>query len=169
MSWAVWPRIPRYAIEARTGTTFNYEYWRRNTPRRSTYPACRAAIAAGQMRDGGLAEMVYGIQKAYYLEARNPSLPEVLCDIAESIGLERDTFYRTWQSESVEKAFTINLELVRRMGVQGFPTVIALRKTGDEKPIYSLVNAGYCEPDTLLKNWYQSVVELGTSHPSDLT
>lgn len=28
------------------GTPFNFEFWEKCTPRRSTYPACRAVIAA---------------------------------------------------------------------------------------------------------------------------
>jgi putative protein-disulfide isomerase len=45
------------------GTEFNFDYWDVCTPRRSTYRACRAVIAAG---DHGPA-MIEAIQRAYYL------------------------------------------------------------------------------------------------------
>ena len=35
-------------IEQKLGTRFNHDFWRVNTPRRSTYNACRAAIAANK-------------------------------------------------------------------------------------------------------------------------
>ncbi len=33
------------AVKARTGAEFNFEFWNKCEPKRSTYPACRAVIA----------------------------------------------------------------------------------------------------------------------------
>ena len=52
-------------IESQTGTRFNYDFWTRNTPRRSTYPSCRAVIAAGELHPEGRQLMSQAIQKAY--------------------------------------------------------------------------------------------------------
>ena len=49
-------------IEEKLGTQFNYEFWDTNTPRRSTYNACRAVIAAGNQ--GHQVAMVEAIQQA---------------------------------------------------------------------------------------------------------
>jgi putative protein-disulfide isomerase len=54
------------------GTEFNFQYWEVCTPRRSTYRACRAVIAANLQGNWGAA-MIEAIQRANYLEARNPS------------------------------------------------------------------------------------------------
>lgn len=35
-----------YEIEKRAQVTFNHDYWKLNTPYRSTYTACRAVISA---------------------------------------------------------------------------------------------------------------------------
>ncbi len=144
-----------HSIERKTGAGFNYGFWQKNTPRRSTYPACRAAIAAGRLRPGGLVEMIGAIQTAYYLNARNPSEVETLCDIAEETGFERAAFAAEIAAPEVEAAFQNNLLLTRKMGVQGFPTVIAVStKLGDEKPRYCLLCAGYCDTATLLERWH---------------
>ena len=45
-----WRRIEQTA----PGTVFNYDFWQSCQPRRSTYPACRAVIAA--RRQGDLAD-----------------------------------------------------------------------------------------------------------------
>ena len=37
-------------IEIRTGVPFNHDFWELNEPRRSTYPACRAVIAAENIK-----------------------------------------------------------------------------------------------------------------------
>ena len=147
-------------IEQRTGAPFNHAFWQRNTPQRSTYPACRAAIAAGRMRPGGLVAMLEAIQHAYYLQARNPAIATVLHDIAESIGLDREEFATHMAGDAVATAFARNLELARRMGVQGFPSVVAVLKQRDEAPRYSLVSAGYCDPAALRQRWQDARREL---------
>lgn len=146
-------------IEAHTGAVFNHDFWTSNTPRRSTYPACRAALAAGRMRRGALAEMVEAIQLAYYREARNPSCEHVLCELAERIGLDRAEFARTLRADVVRAELARHLELTRRMGVSGFPTLVAVA-AGNGASRYALVSAGYCDPATLAGRWRQARREL---------
>ena len=63
-------------IHEMLGTEFNFDFWAKCKPRRSTYPACRAVIAAEYQNMG--AEMTNAIQHAYYLRAMNPSDLETL-------------------------------------------------------------------------------------------
>ena len=72
-----------HTIEEKLGTQFNYDFWRNNTPRRSTYNACRAVIASNNQ--GYQKEMIEAIQRAYYLQALNPSDDEVLIGLAKVI------------------------------------------------------------------------------------
>ena len=51
-------------------TEFNYDFWTRCQPRRSTYPACRAVIAARRIDVELEKSMVLAIQRAYYLQAK---------------------------------------------------------------------------------------------------
>jgi len=53
------------------GTEFNFDFWSKCKPRRSTYPACRAVLAADNQNKYD--EMIDAIQHAYYLRAMNPS------------------------------------------------------------------------------------------------
>ncbi len=66
---------------------FNFDYWSLNTPRRSTYPACRAVIAARMQGSEFDIKMTKAIQVAYYQKAKNPSDLEVLLKLANSLGL----------------------------------------------------------------------------------
>jgi len=59
-------------------TEFNFDFWTRCQPRRSTYPACRAVIAARLQGEQYDDEMTLAIQRAYYLQAKNPSNKETL-------------------------------------------------------------------------------------------
>jgi putative protein-disulfide isomerase len=54
-------------------TQFNFDFWHQTQPRRATYPACRAVLAARRLNPAMENPMILAIQQAYYLQARNPS------------------------------------------------------------------------------------------------
>lgn len=142
-------------IEQRTGARFNFEFWERNTPRRSTYPACRAVLAAARQRRSAKYEMVEAIQHAYYLEARNPSDRGVLVDLAAELGLNPGQFESDLDSEDLELELKENLNFVRSLGIQGFPAIVwRASATDGAAPRYGLLNAGYVAPDELLRRWH---------------
>ena len=74
------------------GTRFNFAFWENCTPRRSTYNACRAVLAAARLSPRHEDLMIEAIQHAYYLDARNPSDVATLTDLAGTIGLDRERF-----------------------------------------------------------------------------
>jgi putative protein-disulfide isomerase len=105
------------------GTEFNFDFWVLNTPRRSTFPACRAVISARLIADQA-DEMTAGIQRAYYREARNPSDLQTLADTAVAIGLDREQFLRSMGSDELELALVAELDFVRAIGVDSFPSLV---------------------------------------------
>jgi len=128
---ATWQRIQQQI----PGTEFNYDFWRpaSNTkPRRSTYPSCRAVLAA-KIQDPKLEHaMILGIQHAYYLNATNPSNIDVLVDVATSIGLKPEQFRHDIASQTVEMQLQEQLQLARRLSAQGFPSLV-VSEGGDNK------------------------------------
>ena len=113
------------AVERTTGATFNHDFWERNAPRRSTYPACRAVLSAERLAAGSTPRMFAAIQRAYYTEALNPSDARVLVDVARSIGLDEAAFRDALTSEAVERDLQRDLALKSRLGATGFPSLIA--------------------------------------------
>lgn len=109
------------------GTVFNYQFWKRCKPRRSTYLACRAVIAARDQGPEHEIAMILAIQQAYYREARNPSLPETLTEIAGEIGLNTTSFSVFLASDDCEKNLQEELALARSLGGSGFPSLILVR------------------------------------------
>lgn len=109
-------------IQQQVGSQFNFDFWSDPdiVPRRSTYPACRAVIAAGfQSADEG---MVAAIQEAYYLRAMNPSDEETLLQLADELGLNFDQFMADLASDEVEQALQQQLQFTRQLPIQGFPS-----------------------------------------------
>ena len=118
-----WQKIENYL-----GTSFNHDFWDKNTPRRSTYPSCRAILAA--RAQGAELAMLEAIQKAYYLEAKNPSDNEVLLGCARSIGLEMTKFAFDLLSPETHQALLDEITFSRSIGKNGFPSLFF--KTKDE-------------------------------------
>ncbi|MEC4725344.1 DsbA family protein [Shewanella sp. D64] len=121
-----------HKINIQLGTTFNYDFWRKCQPRRSTYPACRAVLIA---REQGLEQqMLDGIQTAYYLEAKNPSDLDTLANIAAKIGLNTTEFVTQMHSELLNQKLLSEIATVRQLPIQGFPSLV-LEQHGLFKPI----------------------------------
>lgn len=111
-------------VAERTGAEFNWDFWKDCAPRRSTYPACRAAIAAGMQRPDGTAAMFHAIQRAYYLEARNPSDAETLVQLAGELNLDSQRFSDDLVSAHADELLHEDFALRRSFHADKFPTLI---------------------------------------------
>ncbi len=109
------------AIHDRLGTEFNYDFWSKCEPRRSTYPSCRAVLAAGEQ--GRYDEMVDAIQRAYYLRAMNPSDVDTLTQLATEMKMDVDRFITAMQSETLESELIRQVGFSRQSPIDGFPSL----------------------------------------------
>lgn len=124
-----------HAIQQRVpGTMFNFEFWQENTPRRSTYPACRAVIAA--KNQGKMCEdaMILAIQQQYYLQAQNPSDDDVLLACAASLNLDMQRFESDLNSVACKQQLMSDIRLSQKLGAEGFPSLV-LDVDGVQHPI----------------------------------
>jgi len=114
-----WQRIEQTV----PGVHFNWDFWSRNTPVRSTYPACRAVLAAKKQRAEAEPEMIRAIQIAYYQQAKNPSLPETLQACAREIRLDAKTFSEDLKSPAIENELQLQMQQARSMDVYSYPSL----------------------------------------------
>lgn len=136
-----WQRIQQEV----PGTEFNYDFWEKCQPRRSTYPACRAIIACRMQQPSLEPAMLLAIQQAYYLKAQNPSDESVLINLAEQIGLDVKQFTVDIRSENCQNKFIQELKHCRDIGVSSFPSLV-LKK--DES--YVVLDLDYNNSKTIL-------------------
>lgn len=127
------------------GTQFNYDFWEKCSPMRSTYPACRAIIAAKNQAEKFEKIIINTIQKAYYLQAQNPSEPLTLIKLATSIGLDRQQFIRDLNSNATQLQLDQDIALSKSLGANGFPSLV-LVKNG----IHQVIQIDYSNPETIL-------------------
>ena len=109
-------------IHKQLGTEFNYDFWRLNEPRRSTYMSCRASIAAAYQNAQDA--MIDAIQRSYYLRALNPSDVPVLVQLAAELGLDAVRFEHDLQSSGTQQEFERQLALARHLPINGFPSLV---------------------------------------------
>ncbi|MGZ0080072.1 DsbA family protein [Methylomonas sp. YC3] len=120
----IWQKIQQVV----PGTQFNFDFWEKCLPRRSTYQACRAVIAARNQDPAYEEAMILAIQQAYYLEARNPADLNTLIELANQIGLDRGQFIAIIKSPAVNQVLMQEIEFMQRLGVKGFPTLLLERE-----------------------------------------
>lgn len=125
-------------------TAFNFDFWTLNTPKRSTYPACRAVLAAKALKKEK--EMLLAIQQAYYLQALNPSSDEMLMQCAESIGLDTPLFETAFFAQKTKTMLAQHIQQAQSMGVYSFPSLV-LKTNGQHRPI----TIDYNSADNILK------------------
>ena len=128
------------------GTSFNYNFWKNCTPMRSTYPACRAVIAAKNQADKFELPMINIIQKAYYLQEKNPSKDETLIKLSISIGLDERRFIKDLNSDATQTKLDDDIKLYKSLGAKGFPSLV-LENNGTKK----LITIDYNNPEFILK------------------
>ncbi|RDX35647.1 DsbA family protein [Kangiella sp. HD9-110m-PIT-SAG07] len=109
-------------IEQMLGTEFNHDFWAKCQPRRSTYPACRAVIAAG--KQGKEKAMIRAIQEAYYLKAKNPSDYSTHVDLAQNINLNEKAFAQDIHSDKTNEELHRQIQLHRSLPSNGFPSLV---------------------------------------------
>lgn len=115
-------------ITAELGTTFNHDFWTKNEPKRSTYLACRAVLAAKRQHQEK--NMIHLIQEGYYLGAQNPSEEHVLIEIAGQLFSDDslDKFIEDIRSGSIEEELQQSIEQCERLHelrlANGFPSLV---------------------------------------------
>lgn len=125
------------------GTTFNFDFWEQCTPRRSTYPACRAVIAASNQ--GKEKVMIDALQRAYYLRALNPSDISTHTQLAEELELDLEAFKEDITSAETEKELLKQIKLYKELSSKGFPSL-----TLQHNNTLTTIPINYKDPDAML-------------------
>ena len=115
-----WTKIQQHI----PSTQFNDDFWQQCQPRRSTYPACRAVIAAKNQNPKYEQPMIDAIQQAYYLHAQNPSDDETLIHLASMLELDIKKFKQDLNADTTQAQLDNDRLLAKNLGVSGFPSLV---------------------------------------------
>ncbi len=87
-------------------------------------PTIAAVLAAESLDPTQALPMLQAIQHSHYEKARHVVNHEVLCDIAEECGLDRDDFEAAMTSVALDAHIAESRRLMARVGARGFPTFV---------------------------------------------
>jgi len=93
-------------------------------------PTIAAVLAAQAMAKDQAFSMIAAIQKAHYVDGRRVVDPDVLADIAASIGLDQSEFRTRYEAAPVAAHIETAQEMMQRFGLHGFPTFLLERAPG---------------------------------------
>lgn len=136
-----WSRIQQVI----PGTEFNFDFWTDCAPRRSTYPSNRAVIAARLQGAAFDQPMTTRIQRAYFIEARNPSDNETLIALAEGIGLDAERFASDLVDDTTQQKLLAEIRTARELGIDSFPSLAVV--SGDN---LAHIGLNYTDADAML-------------------
>ena len=143
-----WRRIE----ERIPGTRFNFDFWTRCEPRRSTYRACRAVIAARAQNAALDRAMTAAVQRAYYREARNPSDRDTLIALATEIGAEPERFATALDAPQTQDRLDLEIAQARAIGVDSFPSLVL-----DDDGSRWRIPVAYTDADAMLRTMEQVI------------
>jgi putative protein-disulfide isomerase len=123
-----------------TGQPFGEAYFegllRDETASFDSTPPTAAVLAAEQIAGRGL-ELLGRLQTAHYVEGRRIADDAVLFELADSLGLEPQTFRTAYEHADTDRHIKESRALLAKVGGQGFPT-FALEQNGQ----FTLIDIG---------------------------
>ncbi len=137
-------------------TEFNFDFWHLNQSRRSTYPACRAVIAARKQGLEYEEKMILAIQQAYYLKAQNPSDDNTLISLAYNIGLNSSEFEGQLNHPDTQDQLSQEVAFNQSIQAMSFPSLV-LESNG----LFHAIPIDYLDEKMML----QAILEV-LGHPS---
>ena len=133
------------------GTEFNFDFWNKCAPRRSTYPACRAVIAARNTSADSELSYIRALQEAYYLRAMNPSDTATHIRLAGELGLDTKTFEQHLIDPKTHQTLLDEIAFARSIGGDSFPSLIVV---DSQNQAHSLT-IHYTDPQRILDDIQQ--------------
>jgi putative protein-disulfide isomerase len=122
-----------------------------------TDPGARAVVVVRREGQELAVSYLARAQRAFYAEGRDVTSGEVLADLAEELGVEREGFFEQWGSEEAKQETWRDYAISQRAGVTAFPTLVG---GPNEAGVYGVVTRGYAPPDQVvgvLKDWISRI------------
>jgi putative protein-disulfide isomerase len=125
-------------VQKATGQTFDYTFFEREGFVYNTEPASRAVVAVRRLEPDMTFHFLKRVQKAFYALNCDITDPGMLADIAVETGLNRKTFNSEFLADETVMETNRSFEITRRLGITGFPTLMAGSKEGGIETITSV-------------------------------
>lgn len=115
----------------RTGQVFSDRLFEKEHFDYDTYPACKAVITVRELFGIQKAfSYLHTIQEAFYTRAEDITNLDVLCDLLQTVGLDRTSFRAFFESDRAQLLMEHDFAKARSMGANAFPSVVIIDEQG---------------------------------------
>ncbi len=145
-------------VQERSGQPFDFSFFDRRGFVYDTAPACKAVVTVRTIADKLALQYFRSVQKAFYADGMDVTDAENLARLASEAGIVRDAFLAEFHSPEMEQATAQDFLAGPRIGVTGYPTLLAEDPNGPPQ----LVTAGYRKLDDVipaLEDWLEGEQE----------
>ena len=134
-------------VREASGQPFDFAFFERDGFVYDTEPAARAVVAMRRLDPAAALAFDHRIAHAFYAENRDVTDPEVLAELAEAAGADREAFASTFADEATKTETLQDFSIAQAAGVTGFPTLVAGPQADGS---FALVTAGFQSPEAIL-------------------
>lgn len=134
-------------VHARTGQKFSYDILEQKEMMYDTEPACRAVVTLKSIEPSLVHTYFKSTQHSFYFQNKNPLSSETYSELAQKLGIDKDTFESKFNSEEMKQAVKDEFSYAAQLGATSFPTLIL--KQGEN---YYLVSRGYSKSEVIVKS-----------------
>ena len=136
-----------HQVQQTTGQNFDFENALPAGFIYNTEPACRAVITVAQLDNTKTFEYFTTIQAAFYSKNNDVTQTACLQQLAQESGLDGDDFSELFATEEMQLNTQRNFQFSRKVGVQGFPTLIL-----NQGETLHVLSRGFQDFETLSNN-----------------
>jgi len=129
-------------VSSTTGAQFNYSFFDREDFVLDTEPACRAVVIVRALDNTKTLTYYESISRSFYTENLDTTDINILKKLVDEAGLDVEEFVKLFESDALKQVTLEDFRFSQKLGVTGFPTIVAKEGNGDEQKL-ALISAGY--------------------------
>lgn len=118
------------SVQAKTDQSFNPGLLQMKDFVYDTEPSCRAVITVRELDETKQFSFFKALQEAFYLRAEDITRTDIIADIAQGQGLDKDTFINLFESEQMQEKSQEDVYKARSMGANVFPSLVLIDEDG---------------------------------------
>jgi len=118
-------------VSQRTGQLFSDRLFEKEHFDYDTYPACKAVITVRELFGTPKSfSYLHTIQEAFYTRAEDITNLDVLCELLQTMNLDRTSFREFFESDRAQILMEHDFAKARSMGANAFPSLVVIDEEG---------------------------------------
>lgn len=136
-----------------SGQPFDFGFFDRSFFVYDTEKACRALVTARRLDPLSALPFLRHLHRAFYAENRDVTRTDVLVDVAEAYGFDRDAFEAAFDDDETLETTAWDFNTARRLGATAYPTLLA--QDGDKAAAITIGYQPWSQLEPVVTAWLE--------------